>query len=119
MSNKENLTSVSDAWGFQDDVKYTSNVEAGINETVVRQISTANDEPEWMLELRLKALKIYEEKSMPSWGPNLDKLDLDSIYYYAKPEGGGAKKTWDEVPENIKNTFDRLGIPEAEKKSLA
>jgi Fe-S cluster assembly protein SufB len=119
MSNKENLTSVSDAWGFQDDVKYTSNVEAGINEAVVRQISTANDEPVWMLELRLKALKIYEEKSMPTWGPNLDKLDLDSIYYYAKPEGGGAKKTWDEVPENIKNTFDRLGIPEAEKKSLA
>jgi Fe-S cluster assembly protein SufB len=119
MSNKENLTSVSDAWGFQDDVKYTSNVEAGINETVVRQISLANDEPEWMLELRLKALKIYQEKSMPTWGPNLDKLDLDSIYYYAKPEWAGAKKTWDEVPENIKNTFDRLGIPEAEKKSLA
>lgn len=123
MSNNQNNNnqkiSVSDAWGFQDDVKYTSNVEAGINETVVRQISVANDEPEWMLELRLKALNIYEEKSMPKWGPNLDKLDLDSIYYYAKPEWAGAKKTWDEVPENIKNTFDRLGIPEAEKKSLA
>lgn len=119
MSNKENLTSVSDAWGFQDDVKYSTNVEAGITESVVRQISLSNEEPEWMLELRLKALKIYQEKSMPNWGPNLDKLDLDSIYYFAKPEGAGAKKTWDEVPENIKNTFDRLGIPEAEKKSLA
>ena len=71
MSNNQNNNnqkiSVSDAWGFQDDVKYTSNVEAGINETVVRQISTSNNEPEWMLELRLKALKIYQEKSMPNW----------------------------------------------------
>ncbi len=72
-----------------------------------------------MLELRLKALKIYQEKSMPDWGPNLDKLDLDSIYYFAKPEWAGANKSWDDVPDDIKNTFDRLGIPEAEKKALA
>lgn len=119
MSNKKKLTSVSDAWEFQDNVAYSKIVEQGVSENVVREISLANNEPEWMLELRLKALKIYEEKPMPNWGPNLDKLDLDSIYYFAKPEWAGAKKSWDDVPEEIKNTFDRLGIPEAEKKSLA
>lgn len=114
-----NTVTTSWTWDFKDDVNYTNDIIQGINEEVVRQISSSNDEPEWMLELRLKALKIYEEKSMPNWGPNLDKLDLDSIYYFAKPEGAGAKKSWDDVPENIKNTFDRLWIPEAEKASLA
>lgn len=100
-------------------MKYATKAIAGISEVVVRQISESNKEPEWMLELRLKALKIYQDKPMPNWGPNLDKLDLDSIYYFAKPEGAGANKSWDDVPEDIKNTFDRLGIPEAEKKALA
>jgi len=86
---------------------------------VVRQISLSNKEPTWMLELRLKALEIYHAKPLPNWGPSLEKLDLESIYYFAKPEGGGNNKTWEEVPENIKKTFDRLGIPEAEKKALA
>ena len=63
--------------------------------------------------------KYIKKKPMPSWGPDLSKLDLDSIYYFAKPEGAGNNKTWDEVPESIKNTFDKLGIPEAEKKVLA
>jgi len=72
-----------------------------------------------MLELRLKALGIYHEKSMPNWGPDISDLDLDSIYYFAKPEGAGNNKSWDDVPEDIKNTFDKLGIPEAEKKALA
>jgi len=107
-------------WDFKDEwVKYATKAIAGISEVVVRQISESNKEPEWMLELRLKALKIYQDKPMPNWGPNLDKLDLDSIYYFAKPEGAGANKSWDDVPEDIKNTFDRLGIPEAEKKALA
>lgn len=111
--------SISESWGYQDDVIYTNEAIKWVNEIVVRQISLANNEPEWMLELRLKALQIYNEKSMPKWGPNLSKLNLDEIYYYAKPEWGWAKTSWDDVPENIKNTFDRLGIPEAEKKSLA
>ncbi len=121
MSTKEKKSTVTTSWtwDFQDDVKYTNEAIQGINEKVVRQISLANNEPEWLLESRLKALKMYEEMSLPKWGPSLDKLDLDYIYYYAKPEGGWAKKTWDEVPENIKNTFDRLWIPEAEKASLA
>lgn len=98
---------------------YTNEIIQWINENVVRQISLSNNEPEWMLELRLKALDIFNEKCMPEWWPDLSKLDLDSIYYYAKPEWAGNNKTWEDVPENIKNTFDRLGIPEAEKESLA
>lgn len=120
MSNKNTKNiSVSDAWEFSDEIKYSETVIAWINETVVRQISKSNNEPQWMLELRLKALKLYSEKSMPSWWPNLDKLDLESIYYFAKPEWAWNNKTWEEVPENIKRTFDKLWIPEAEKKSLA
>lgn len=120
MSNKNNKNvSVSDAWDFSDEVKYSETVIAWINETIVRQISKSNDEPEWMLELRLKALKFFEEKNMPNWWPNLEKLDLESIYYFAKPEWGWSNKTWEDVPENIKRTFDKLWIPEAEKKSLA
>lgn len=118
-NEKKSTVTTSWTWDFQDDVKYTNEAIQGINEKVVRQISTANNEPEWLLESRLKALKMYEDMPLPKWWPSLDKLDLDSIYYYAKPEGGWSKKTWDEVPENIKNTFDRLWIPEAEKASLA
>lgn len=120
MSNKNPKSlSVSDTWSFQDDVLYTNEAIKWINEKVVRQISLSNNEPEWMLELRLKALKIFQEKEMPKWWPDLSKLNLDEIYYFAKPEWGWSKKTWEEVPVNIKNTFDRLGIPEAEKHSLA
>ena len=111
---------VSDTWNFQDEnIKYDNKIIQWINKEVVRQISSSNNEPDWMLELRLKALKIFQEKQMPKWGPDLSKLDLEEIYYYAKPEWAGAKKSWDDVPEDIKNTFDRLGIPEAEKASLA
>ncbi len=117
-NNPKNIT-VSDTWNFSDDVKYSVEVTSWIDEKVVRQISTSNNEPTWMLELRLNALKIFNEKSMPSWWPSLDKLDLDSIYYFAKPEWAWDKKSRDDVPENIKNTFDRLWIPEAEKKALA
>lgn len=119
MSNNPKNINIEGSWDFSDDIAYSETVEAGINETVVRQISKSNKEPEWMLELRLKALELYQKREMPKWGPNLDKLDLDKIYYFAKPEGAGNNKTWDEVPDNIKATFDKLGIPEAEKKALA
>ena len=98
----------SGTWDFQDEVVYTNFIEAGIHERVVRQISLANNEPDWMLALRLKALKLYEEKAMPTWGPTLEKLNLDAIYYFAKPQGAGSNKTWEDVPEYIKKTFDRL-----------
>lgn len=118
MSNPNNIN-ISWTWNFHDEVSYTSELVAWINEQVVRQISTSNQEPEWMLAIRLKALEIYNSKPMPNWWPDLQKLDLDSIYYFAKPQGAGNNKSWEDVPENIKKTFDRLGIPEAEKKALA
>lgn len=110
---------ISWTWNFSDTISYTTRLIQWVNETVVRQISLSNKEPDWMLQMRLKALEIYQTKALPIWGPSLEKLDLDSIYYFAKPEGAGNNTSWDEVPENIKKTFDRLGIPEAEKKSLA
>ncbi len=106
-------------WNFSDEVQYKHDLIAWINETVVRQISESNKEPAWMLDLRLKALEMYNLKPLPNWGPDLSDLDLQSIYYFAKPIWAWDNKTWEEVPENIKNTFDRLWIPEAEKKVLA
>jgi Fe-S cluster assembly protein SufB len=102
-----------------DTVAYSNILEAGISERVVRQIWESNDEPEWMLDLRLRSLKLFQEMQTPTWGPSLEKLDLDSIYYFGKPEGSGDNKSWDDVPDAIKSTFDRLGIPEAERAMLA
>jgi len=90
----------------------------GLSEEVVRQISAHKEEPEWMLEFRLRALEIYYSKPMPDWGGNLDTLNLDEIYFYLKPQDQ-MERSWDDVPENIKETFERLGIPEAERKILA
>lgn len=118
MSNPNNIN-ISWTWNFHDDVNYTMELISWVNQKVVEQISASNKEPRWMLELRLKALEIYKAKPMPNWWPNLSNLDLESIYYFAKPEWAGNNKSWEDVPENIKKTFDRLWIPEAEKKSLA
>ena len=90
----------------------------GLTEDVIREISKQKDEPDWMLELRLKALEVYEKLDMPTWGPDLSELDMSKIATYVKPKSD-MKKSWDDVPEDIKNTFDSLGIPEAEKESLA
>ena len=102
-----------------DQVIYQNPAVAGLSEALIRTISEENHEPDWMLDFRLRALEVFREKSMPTWGPSLEHLDLESIYYFAKPEGGWDRKTWEDVPENIKNTFDRLGIPEAERSILA
>ena len=90
----------------------------GISEDVVRLISKEKEEPEWVLDIRLKALKLFNELNNPDWGPELAELDINKIATYIKPE---TKKqmTWDDVPEDIRNVFDKLGIPEAEKESLA
>lgn len=102
-----------------DIVAYKTITEPWLREEVVRQISASNNEPEWMLELRLKAFDVYQKMNMPKWGPNLEKLKLDDIYYFAKPEWAKNTTNWEDVPEEIKKTFDRLGIPEAERKMLA
>jgi len=92
----------------------------GLNEKVVREISAQKNEPEWMLEFRLKALGIYNAKPMPTWGGDLSNLEnvLDQIYFYVRPQEK-MEHSWDDVPANIKETFERLGIPEAEQKILA
>ena len=89
----------------------------GIDREIVTQISQMKEEPEWMLDFRLKSLDIFNSKPMPKWGGSID-IDFQDIYYYLKPtEGQG--KTWDDVPEEIKDTFDKLGIPQAEKEFLS
>ena len=92
----------------------------GLSEEVVRQISAHKEEPEWMLKFRLKALDIYRSKPMPNWGGDLSNLSavLDEIYYYVRPQDR-MERSWDDVPQEIKDTFDKLGIPEAERKVLA
>ncbi|MBU5467251.1 Fe-S cluster assembly protein SufB [Virgibacillus sp. MSJ-26] len=105
-------------YGFHDKDVSVFRTERGLTENVVREISKMKNEPEWMLEERLKALEIFYSKPMPQWGGDLSELDFDEIIYYVKPSEKQGR-TWDEVPEEIKQTFDKLGIPEAEQKYLA
>ena len=108
-----------DKYDFKDsEADYAYKAEKGLSEAVVRNLSSMKGEPEWMLDFRLKALAHYEKRAIPTWGPDLLKLDLDGIYYYVKPTQG-QEKDWDDVPDDIKNTFDKLGIPEAEQKFLS
>ncbi len=107
-------------YGFRDEIEYVFKAEKGLNRRVVEMISYFKNEPDWMREFRLRALEIFLKKPMPTWGNTklLSEIDFDDIYYYIKPaEKQG--RTWDEVPETIKNTFEKLGIPEAERKFLA
>jgi Fe-S cluster assembly protein SufB len=105
-------------WGFRDPDQLVFKARKGLDREVVLQISAMKGEPEWMLEFRLKALEHFLQRPMPTWGGDLSQLNLDEIYFYAKPtEKEG--RSWDEVPENIKETFNRLGIPEAEQKFLS
>ncbi|HLC52351.1 MAG TPA: Fe-S cluster assembly protein SufB [Candidatus Nanoarchaeia archaeon] len=96
--------------------KFTA--KPGINEEIVRLISNTKNEPEWMLQKRLKGLEFFQKKPIPTWGPSLKDLDLNNIIYFIQPNAKEST-SWDDVPEEIKKTFDKLGIPEAEKKALA
>ena len=96
----------------------TFKAEPGITEKLVKQISKDKNEPEWMLKKRLLGLKIFKEKSMPNWGPGIDDLDLSKIIYYMKPNAKKNSNSWKEVPEDIKNTYEKLGIPQAEINAL-
>ena len=105
-------------YGFKDEDVSVLKTDKGINEDIVREISRLKNEPDWMLEFRLKALKAFNELPMPSFGPDLSYLDFDSYTYFTRPSNKEVQ-SWDEVPETIKNTFDKLGIPEAEQKYLS
>jgi Fe-S cluster assembly protein SufB len=105
-------------YGFKDPETYVFKSRKGLDKEIVEKISAMKGEPSWMLEFRLKALEHFMKRPIPTWGADLSNLDLDNIYYYVKPTEAESK-SWDDVPENIKNTFDKLGIPEAEQKFLA
>tara|TARA_B100000929_G_scaffold21308_1_gene16121 strand:+ start:1702 stop:3117 length:1416 start_codon:yes stop_codon:yes gene_type:complete len=107
-------------YDFVTDAEPVYRARKGLSEEVVREISAYKEEPEWMLNSRLKALQVYESKPMPTWGGNLSELDavLDEIYFYVRPQDR-MEHSWEDVPEEIKDTFEKLGIPEAERKVLA
>ena len=105
-------------YGFADVEDYVFKAEKGLNEGVIRAMSAMKREPEWMLELRLKAYQYFLERPMPEWGADLSGIDFENIYYYIKPTER-QEDSWEDVPDYIKNTFDKLGIPAAEQKFLS
>ncbi|GAB3697219.1 Fe-S cluster assembly protein SufB [Mariniluteicoccus flavus] len=105
------------AWGWHDTDTAGATAQRGLNEGVVRNISALKSEPQWMLDLRMKGLKLFDRKPMPTWGAELDEIDFDNIKYFVRSTEKQAQ-TWDDLPEDIKNTYDKLGIPEAEKARL-
>ncbi len=117
MSNKDILEKEY-KYGFKDNDVSIFKTEKGLNENIIRQISKIKDEPEWMLEFRLKAFKSFKSMSLPDFGPDLTSLDFDSYTYFTK-SSKGVETNWEDVPETIKNTFKKIGIPEAEQKFLA
>ena len=104
-------------YGWSDSDVAGASAQRGLSEAVVRDISAKKSEPEWMLEYRLKALRIFGRKPMPNWGSNLEGIHFDNIKYFVRSSEKQAA-TWDDLPADIKNTYDRLGIPEAEKQRL-
>ncbi|MEB2334951.1 MAG: Fe-S cluster assembly protein SufB [Anaerolineaceae bacterium] len=106
-------------YGFHEpDDNYVFKSQKGLSREVVEQISRMKQEPQWMLDFRLKAFEHFMSRPMPKWGPDLSVLDLDDIYYYVKPTDK-MEKSWDDIPDDIKRSFDKLGVPEAEQKFLA
>ena len=106
-------------YGFHDDnVKTVLETGKGLTEEIVRQISAWKNEPEWMCEFRVKAFHQFEKMEMPNWGPDLSEIDFQDFTYYKKVSNE-AERSWEDVPEEVKNTLEKLGIPEAEKKYLA
>ncbi|HEQ4327407.1 TPA: Fe-S cluster assembly protein SufB [Streptococcus pyogenes] len=105
-------------FGFHDDVEPIYSTGKGLSEAVVRELSAAKNEPEWMLEFRLKSLETFNKMPMQTWGADLSDINFDDIIYYQKASDKPAR-SWDDVPEKIKETFDRIGIPEAERAYLA
>jgi Fe-S cluster assembly protein SufB len=115
----ENLDMDYSQYDFKDSTEmYVHLSKKGLSKETVIEISKMKKEPQWMLDFRLRSFEIFMKKPMPTWGGDLSVIDFQNIYYYAKASDK-VEKNWDDVPENVKNTFDKLGIPEAEKKFLA
>jgi Fe-S cluster assembly protein SufB len=115
----ENLDMDYSKYDFKDSTEmYVHLSKKGLSKDTVIEISKLKDEPKWMLDFRLRSFEIFMQKPMPTWGGDLSRIDFQNIYYYMRATEK-VEKNWDDVPENVKNTFDKLGIPEAEKKFLA
>ena len=115
----EKVTSSDYKYGFTTDID-SDTIEKGLSEDVIRTISKKKNEPDWMTEIRVKAFHHFENRPMPTWGnmSMLEEIDFDSICYYLR-SSDATEKDWEDVPENIRDTFDKLGIPEAEQKWLS
>ena len=106
-------------YDIKDEEHYRYKVEKGLTPEIIKKISERKNEPEWMREFRLKALEVYNSKPMTDWGPDVSDLDMNDSVHYLEPDSAPMNENWDDVPSYIRDTFDRLGIPEAEKQSLA
>lgn len=119
---KRNKTYIEDldcgVYDIKNDFEYNYKSEAGLTPDIIKEISKEKNEPDWMLEFRLKSLENYNKIDVPTWGPDISDLDIENIVTYVRPKTN-LNHSWEEVPDDIKDTFERLGIPEAERKSLA
>ena len=118
ISDRERLPNETYEFGFHDDVESVYEMKRGISEKVVREISFIKNEPEWMLDIRLKAYQHFVDSPMPQWGADLSDIDFSEYIYYLRASQK-SETLWEDVPEAIRNTFERLGIPEAEDKYLS
>ena len=113
MSSEQNHLKETDTeahFDFKQEQRAAVKSEKGLTEEIIRMISEDKDEPDWMLERRLKGLKLFDKKPMPAWGAELDDIDFDNIKYFVRSTEKQAT-SWEELPEDIKNTYDKLGIP--------
>jgi Fe-S cluster assembly scaffold protein SufB len=117
-STRDLVTDRRDQYAFHDDIVYLAETKRGLSRETVEEISRFKEEPDWMLQFRLRAYDHFVKRPMPVWTDGLDRIDFDKIVYYRKPSER-EEKSWDDVPEQIKATFEKLGIPEAERKFLA
>ena len=117
--SKTNLEEINrNIYDIKNKDEYEFKIKKGLTPEIIEEISKQKNDPDWMREFRLKALEVYNNLEMPTWGPDLSELNMDEIATYVRPKSK-LNSSWDDVPEDIKNTFDKLGIPEAEKTSLA
>ena len=119
MSEKTQVEEINrNIYDIKNKDEYDFKMQKGLNKEIVEEISEMKHDPDWMREIRLKALETYNKLEMPTWGPDLSGLKMDEIATYVKPKTK-LNSSWEDVPEDIRNTFDSLGIPEAERSSLA
>jgi Fe-S cluster assembly protein SufB len=117
-ATREIVTDKREQFAFHDEIAYLKETKRGLTRDTVAEISAFKDEPDWMLQYRMRAYDHFLKRAMPTWTDGLDKIDFDNIVYYRKPSER-EEKSWDDVPDQIKATFEKLGIPEAERKFLA